>query len=82
MYALIYSDAALKQLKKLDKPIQERILSAIERIQVRPESFISKLVGRDACKFRVGDYRIILDIMQDRMLILVIEIGHRKNIYN
>lgn len=81
MYGLILSNKAEKQLKKLDKATQARIITALERIRIRPEAYVAKLVGDPGYKFRVGDYRIIMDIDKERLLILVIKIGHRKNIY-
>jgi len=80
-YELVYSDESLKQLKKLDKKIQERIITSLERIRIKPESHITKLVGDIGYKLRVGDYRVILDIEKGKLLILVIKIGHRKKIY-
>lgn len=82
MYNILFSDKAKKQLEKLDRQIQERIIKSLERIRVRPEAYITKLVGSSAYKFRVGDYRVILDIYKDKLLILIIKIGHRRNIYN
>ena len=81
MYEIILSQTAKKRLKKLDKQVQERIISALERIKIRPEAYISRLVGKKMYKFRVGDYRILLDIDKGKLLILVIEIGNRRNIY-
>ncbi|MBW2988864.1 type II toxin-antitoxin system RelE/ParE family toxin [Candidatus Woesearchaeota archaeon] len=81
MYDLILSSKAEKQLKKLQRDIQSRIVSALERIRIRPEAYVTKLVGDPGHKFRVGDYRIIMDIDKGRLLILVIKIGHRRNIY-
>ena len=80
-YEIIFSDKAFKQLKKLEKKIQERIIVTLERIRIRPESYVTKLIGDPGYKLRVGDYRIILDIEKKRLLILVIKIGHRKKIY-
>ena len=81
MYGLFYSDLAKKQLYKLPKEVHDRILRSLERIRIRPEAYIEKLVGIPGYKFRVGDYRVIMDIENDRLLILVIKIGHRKNVY-
>ena len=81
VYSIFFSDRAKKQIKKLEKNIQERIIAALERIKFRPQSFVTKLVGDPAYKYRVGDYRIIMDIDNGKLLILVIEIGHRKSIY-
>lgn len=82
MYNLFFSDTASKQLSKLDKQIQERILKALERILIRPHPFVTKLVGEPYYKFRVGDYRVLLDIQEGKLIILVVEVGHRKNVYN
>jgi mRNA interferase RelE/StbE len=81
-YEIVLSDRAFKQLKKLDRNIQERIVSSLERIRVRPEDHITKLIGDPGYKLRVGDYRVILDIDKNILKILVIKIGHRKNIYD
>lgn len=82
MYELIYSPIASKQLERLDKSVKERILIALERLRIRPESCdIKKLVGMIGYRFRVGDYRIIFDVEKSELVILVIKIGHRKNVY-
>ena len=61
-YELIYSETALKSLKKLEKQIQARIISVLERIRIRPHPYIKKLVGNPYFSLRAGDYRVILDI--------------------
>lgn len=81
MYAVEFTETAEKQFKKLPKVIQERIVGSLERIRIRPESYVEKLVGIPGYKFRIGDYRVIMDIEQAKLLILVIKIGHRKNVY-
>ena len=80
-YEIIFTDTSRKQFKKLEKDIQERIIKALERIRIRPEAHIKKLVGDPGYRLRVGEYRIILDIEKEKLIILVIKIGHRKNIY-
>lgn len=81
MYKIVFSQKAKKQLFKLEKVIQERIISALERIRIRPETYVTKLVGDPGYKLRVGDYRVIMDIDKDNLLILVIKVGHRRSIY-
>ena len=81
MYEIIFSNKARKQLLKLEKNIQKRIITALERIRIRPGSYIAKLVGDPGYKLRVGDYRVIMDINNNNLLILVIMVGHRKEIY-
>ena len=81
MYSLIYSQDAVKQLKKLDKDLQNRILSTLERCRVRPYAHVKKIIESKYFRLRVGDYRIIMDIQGDKLIIFVIQIGHRKKIY-
>ncbi|HJH28511.1 MAG TPA: type II toxin-antitoxin system RelE/ParE family toxin [Methanosarcinaceae archaeon] len=80
-YEIVFSDAALKQLKKLEKNTQERIIYTLERIRIRPQSHVKKLVCDSVYRLRVGDYRIILDIDEGILVVLVIKVGHRKKIY-
>ena len=83
MYESIYSPSALKQLEKLEHNIKERIVIALERLRIRPESCdIKKLVGMQGYRFRVGDYKVIFDMEKNKLIILVLQIGHRKNIYD
>ncbi len=81
MYEIIFSDKAKSQFNKLEKNVQERIGSVLERIKLRPEHFIEKLVGEPGFKLRVGDYRVFLDIDNNKLIILVLELGHRRNVY-
>ena len=81
MFEILFSETSEKQFEKLERLAQERILHALERIQIRPESYVKRLVGSQSYRLRVGDYRIILDIVHDKLLIMVIEIGHRSTIY-
>lgn len=81
MYEIIFSQKAKKQLLKLERTLQERIIGALERIRIRPEAYITKLVRDPGYKLRVGDYRIIMDIDNTILLVLVIKIGHRRDIY-
>tara|TARA_Y100000310_G_C20475060_1_gene711978 strand:- start:91 stop:339 length:249 start_codon:yes stop_codon:yes gene_type:complete len=81
MYSIEFSKDAEKQFFKLDKGMQERVVSVLERIRVRPHSFVKKLVGNPYFRLRVGKYRAILEIQEDKLIIFVLEIGHRKDIY-
>ncbi|MBS3132253.1 type II toxin-antitoxin system RelE/ParE family toxin [Candidatus Woesearchaeota archaeon] len=81
MYQIEFTEKALKQISKLEKEIQKRILNSLERIRIRPESYVTQLVGEPYYKLRVGDYRLIIDIQNDRLILLVVKVGHRKNIY-
>jgi mRNA interferase RelE/StbE len=81
-YEVLFSDLALNQLRKLDLEIRQRIIAAIERIRIRPEGYVRKLVGDDGYRLRVGNYRVILDLDKEMLIILELRIGHRKNVYD
>ena len=80
------SDDAKRDLVKLDKTIQKRIVSFLqERVQStdNPRTSGKALQGNlsGLWRYRVGDYRLLCRIENDELLILVVEIGHRKDIY-
>ncbi|MBI2151169.1 type II toxin-antitoxin system RelE/ParE family toxin [Candidatus Woesearchaeota archaeon] len=81
LYEIIFSDEATRQLQKLEKEVQKRIVVTLERIRIRPEAYLKRLVGYPVYRLRVGDYRVIVDLDQDKLIILVIKIWYRKNIY-
>lgn len=80
-FKLEFSEEALSQLKKLDNQTAERILEKISSSTEDPAHFFERLAGRDEYKLRVGDYRVIARILQNDKSILVMSVGHRKNIY-
>lgn len=85
-YKVIYSKNALKKLKKLNNHSKFYILSWIEKNLEGTSDPYEKgkaLKGKFAAsiRYRVGDYRIITDIQGDKLIILVVNIGHRKDIY-
>jgi len=81
MYEIIFYDKARSQLKKLSIDLQNRILNSIERIKIRPFHFIKRREGTPYFIFRVGNYRLILDVRKNKLIIFVVELGLRKNIY-
>ena len=82
-----FEDAALKELSKLDKPVARRILTFLrERVAVLddPRSIGEALKGSklgEFWKYRVGDYRIITNIEDGVMRILVLKVGNRREVY-
>jgi mRNA interferase RelE/StbE len=81
MYNFIFSHKYDKQFVKLDKNIQLILTKTLERIKFRPLNFVKKLAGIPLYSFRVRNYRIILDIKERELIILILEMGHRRNIY-
>ena len=82
-YRVEVAPAALRQLRKLDPPARRRVQAAVELLADHPRpSGAKKLVGGDGeWRVRTGDFRIIYEIHDDVLLILVIAVGHRRDVY-
>ncbi|MBP2623018.1 type II toxin-antitoxin system RelE family toxin [Streptococcus oricebi] len=86
MYKLELSKRAQKQIKKLDKSIQRLIIAWIEKNIANtdnPRQHGKGLTGdrSNEWRYRIGSYRLICDIRDEELLILALEVGHRKEIY-
>jgi len=82
MYKLILEKKATDSLNKLEDKIKIRIWNKLQECKVDPFRFFEKLVEIDSFKLRVGDWRVIADIFRDKEIIIVLKIGHRKNVYD
>lgn len=85
-YKVLFSEEAKKQLKKLDKHISTLILIWIrknlqgcENPRQHGKPLVANRIGQ--WRYRVGDYRLICEIQDEEITILILEVGHRKNIY-
>ncbi len=86
-WAIEFAPEAVRELDKLDAQVSRRILKFLRDRVSRlkgPRSIGSALQGTrlgEFWKYRVGDYRIICKIEDDRLLILVLRVGHRREVY-
>ena len=80
-FEIIWSEPASRSLKKLDRPVAKRIFEAVSRLRDEPYRWVERLVNSPYYRMRVGDFRVIVDIQGERLRVLVIKVGHRKNIY-
>jgi mRNA interferase RelE/StbE len=81
-YNITISKQAVKALEKTDEPYYSNIKDAIYNLDNNPRSVgYIKLKNRDAYRIRVANYRIIYQIFDKILLIDIINIGHRKDIY-
>ena len=82
-YEIELRPAALRALKKIDRQDQPRIRGAIALLAVDPSPPGAKaLRGRDGLRIRVGDYRIIYTVQDSKLLIVVVTLGHRREVYD
>ena len=86
-YKVILSEKARKALKKLDKQTSSLIIGWIEKNlegcenpRIHGKGLTSNKSGQ--WRYRIGDYRLVCEIYDEKITVLVLEVGHRKNIYN
>ena len=84
MYSVITTKSFSKAIGKLPANWQKRIVAKIKEIAMNPyapNNNLTKLQGRNAYRLRVGDYRVIYELHDDRFVMLVLEVGPRGEIY-
>ncbi|HEX3925491.1 MAG TPA: type II toxin-antitoxin system RelE/ParE family toxin [Streptosporangiaceae bacterium] len=84
-YTIRWRERAVRQLRAIPQPAALTILKALAPLgddPRRPDSNVKKLAGyEDRYRLRVGDYRVIYDVMDGQLVILVLGVGHRREIY-
>jgi mRNA interferase RelE/StbE len=82
MYRVVLTRAAQKQLDDLPDDIAARITARLENLAADPRpADVKKLKGREGWRIRVGDYRVLYTIQDNVLLILVVRIAHRRDVY-
>jgi mRNA interferase RelE/StbE len=83
IYQLLFDDKVIKDLKKIDSTWQRKILQAIQTTLLTNPHAGKKLVGdlSPYYRLRVGDYRVIYNIIEQQVVVNVIRIRHRKEVY-
>lgn len=81
-YRLEFTTGADRQFRNLSKDIQERLTPHLDALIRNPRPpGIKKLKGKDAYRIRVGDYRVIYEIHDKVLVVLVVSVGHRRDVY-
>jgi mRNA interferase RelE/StbE len=81
-YQVLIERYAQKQIMKLDKQVIPVIKAAIAQLADNPRPYgYKKLKGEDAYRIRIGKYRVIYEIDDDKIIVIVVSVGHRKSIY-
>lgn len=82
-YTVLFRSSAARQLRKLDRPIRVRISTVIDSLASNPRPVgAEKFRGEESIlRLRVGDYRILYQIVDDRLIVLVVRVGHRREVY-
>ncbi len=82
-YTVELSNRAKRELAALSANLQTRIVAALRRLEENPRpSGITKLEGEDYIyRLRIGDYRVLYEVHDKRLLVLVVKVGHRREVY-
>lgn len=82
-YSIRFVARAAKEVAKLDPRLRARIGDALRGIMDNPRgaSGVKPMKGRDAYRLRVGDYRAIFEVEDNALVVLVVRVGHRKEVY-
>ena len=82
LFLIELSTSARKSVRKLSKKDQVLVYTVLETLQSNPTPPKSlKLRGRDGYRIRVGDLRIIYTVQRGKLLVLILDVGHRRDIY-
>ncbi len=81
-YRIEIKKSAAKELKKITNKDRERIIERIQGLAQDPRPVGSKkLSGEEKYRIRLGDYRILYQVFDDIVLVVVVKIGHRRDVY-
>lgn len=85
MWEVVYSERAVKELRKLDKHTAKLIMAWIEKNLIGctdPRAHGKGLTARSGqWRYRIGDYRLLAEIQDDKLVILALSVGHRRDVY-
>jgi len=80
-WQVIWSEKSVKQLEKIDKKNAQKIYDSVQGCVEDPFKAVTRLVNSQFYRLWVGNYRVILDLQQSKMIIFVVEVDHRRKIY-
>ena len=82
-YTVQLAPAAKRQLRKLDRSIQERVVRRLDKLEKDPRPpGVEKMEGDESTyRIRLGEYRIVYEIRDKVLVVLVLKVGHRREIY-
>ena len=83
-YAIQLSPAAARELRKFDPQVRRRIQAVLELLaqEPRPPAAMRLVGGAGEWRVRTGDYRVIYEIHDDRLVVLVLRMAHRREVYD
>lgn len=82
-YQIEWKNSAYKELQKLPRPIITKVVAVVADLSNDPyPSGVKKLIGSErSYRIRVGDYRIVYEIIENKLIIEIVRVRHRKDVY-
>ena len=82
-YKVEWKNSAYKELQKLPRPIITRVVAAVSELSNEPFPHgVKKLIGSEfSYRIRIGDYRVVYEVFENRLIIEIIRVRHRKDVY-
>jgi len=82
-YKIEWKNSAYKELQKLPRPIIPRVVAAVSDLAADPFPHgVKKLVGSEfSYRIRIGEYRVVYEVFESRLLIEIVRVRHRKDVY-
>ncbi len=82
IYEIEFAKSAAKELQKLEKAEGKTIAKAIYGLANNPRPVgVKKLVGQKVWRLRVGDYRVIYEVHDSKVLVIILKVAHRREVY-
>ena len=81
-FEVVFKQSVTKDLRQIPKKDVKRILHRIKKLSIEPRpTGVEKLSGQDRYRVRQGAYRILYEIVNNELIVVVIKIGHRRDVY-
>lgn len=83
IYKIVFKESAFKELQSLDKAVRVRVSAVIDALAYnpRPPGYL-KMKGSSSYRIRIGDWRVIYDVVDNILTVTILKIGHRGGIYD
>lgn len=81
-WTAVWSEKAQKELAKLPKDDAKRIILKTSEVEEKPFSYLERLTSSPYYKFRVGMYRVIVDVVNDKLILHMVKVKKRARVYD
>ena len=81
-YKIYIKPSAAKELEKVQKKVLQKIVGRIKKLSINPRPFrCEKLSDKEKYRIRQGNYRIVYSIEDEKLFVIAVKVGHRRDVY-